>query len=106
MSDIEEIPYIPETLILKRYSNDYLGTVITLVKLGTYQSAYYAKMDGTCSLIEHVSIKSIDDILAGNHYKFFTNIEDLHKRVEADLLNDIDHIKRYRETGKYFEDLK
>lgn len=105
MTTLTENLLIPEKLILKRDQTDFLGTVLTLIKVvnDSCPTAYYAKMKGTCSLIEYVSLNSLEKIKKGSHHQFFINIDDLHKRVETELLRDLECIKRYRKTGKYFE---
>ncbi|MFK5948091.1 MAG: hypothetical protein QM500_04905 [Methylococcales bacterium] len=96
---------MPAKLILKTHRTDFLGIVLELIKEteGSCATAYYAKMKGSCSKIEHVGVTSLKEIENGEHDKYFVNIEDLHKRVEIDINRDLSCINKYRNTGDYFE---
>jgi len=90
----------PEEIIYKRDDNDFLGTVLTLIKetKGSCATAYYAN--------QYVPMFEMEKISKGENLNYFLTKEHLHKCVEKSANRTLQAIDSYRNTGEYFKSHK
>lgn len=99
----------PEEMIYRNNESDYLGIKLELIKVKDHKfnsgllTAYYGKLDGTCSTVRYISEGALEEIINGDHRIYFISREHLHLAVEQTLNKTLECINRFRETGEYFK---
>lgn len=71
---------LPKEIIYRKHQYDHCGTKLEHIKSDS-MGHYYAKCEGSSSMIHYVSALYQQDILEGKHQSFYVSYEALEKAV-------------------------
>jgi len=95
---------MPEHIFFKRNTHDFIGVKLQLIKPTTCSdktpSGYYAKMEGSSSIIKYVALKQLNgDPITSS--EFFETLEQLHEATAKRAKSTLEAIANYKEIGSY-----